>query len=85
MAKQVSLQILRILEENTDMEHMLSKQDILQKLADRYETYIEEGAFYRKIEELEEAGYDRFCRRLERIRSIFGISKRSVFVRSGSQ
>ena len=57
MAKQVSLQILRILEENTDREHMLSKEEILQMLGDIYDTYIGEGAFYRKIEELEEAGY----------------------------
>ena len=57
MAKQVSLQILRILEENTDREHMLSKEDILQELGNIYDTYIGEGAFYRKIEELEEAGY----------------------------
>lgn len=57
MAKQVSLEILRILEEETDKEHMLSKEEILERLGERFETYIGEGAFYRKIDELEEAGY----------------------------
>ena len=57
MAKQVSLEILRILEEQTDSEHMLSKKEILDELSNRFATYIEEGAFYRKIEELEAAGY----------------------------
>ncbi len=51
------LKLLQIFEDKTDEEHMLTKNEILQELADEgYET-INEKQFYRKIEELRENGY----------------------------
>ena len=51
------LQILQILEEETDSEHALTKMEILQRLEDAGYESINEKQFYRKIEELKENGY----------------------------
>lgn len=52
------LRLLRIFEEETDNDHMLTKAEILDKLErEGYET-IGEKQFYRKIEELRENGYE---------------------------
>ena len=57
MAREVALHILQILETETSKEKMLSKEEILQLLSDRYDILIEEKSFYRKIDEIIAAGY----------------------------
>ena len=58
MASNTILHILHILEQYTDRNHMLSKEEILKKLQEDEFITLEEKAFYRKIEELRELGYD---------------------------
>lgn len=58
MASNTILHILHILEQYTDRNHMLSKEDILKKLQEDEFITLEEKAFYRKIEELRELAYD---------------------------
>ena len=58
MAKEVALELLKILEEYSDKDHGLSKEQIFQLLLDNYGRELEEKAFYRKIEELQNAGFD---------------------------
>lgn len=57
MANGTVLQLLRTLEKYTDREHSLSKEEILQIMQDDYDVCMEEKAFYRKIDELEGAGF----------------------------
>lgn len=57
MAKEVALSLLKILEEHTDRTHMLSKKELLDILLSDYGIDIEEKSFYRKIKEIEDAGY----------------------------
>lgn len=57
MAKEIALEILKILEKYSDKEHKLTKGQIMDFLCDEYDRSIEEKAFYRKIEELQNAGY----------------------------
>lgn len=57
MAKEIALELLKILEEETDKGHKLSKEQLLQELLDRYNTDIEDKSFYRKIQEIEAAGF----------------------------
>ena len=58
MASNTILHILHILEQYTDRNHMLSKEEILKELQEDEFITLEEKAFYRKIEELRELGYD---------------------------
>lgn len=58
MANGTVLQLLKVLEKYTDIDHAMSKENILQKMLNDYGTDMEEKAFYRKIAELQEVGYD---------------------------
>ena len=58
MASNTILHILHILEQYTDRNHMLSKEEILKELQEDEFITLEEKAFYRKIEELRALGYD---------------------------
>lgn len=58
MASNTILHILHILEEYTDQHRMLSKDEILKKLQEEEYITLEEKAFYRKIDELKQVGYD---------------------------
>lgn len=58
MASNTILHILHILEQYIDRNHMLSKEEILKELQEDEFITLEEKAFYRKIEELRELGYD---------------------------
>ena len=55
--KNTVLQLLQILENETDAENMLTKAQILQMMADNGYS-MEEKQFYRKIEELRDNGYN---------------------------
>jgi len=58
MAANSSLYILKILEEHSDESHPLSKNDILDYLEKEHDLSMEEKQFFRKIEELDEAGFN---------------------------
>lgn len=51
------LRLLKIFEEETDNEHMLTKNEIMQKLVDYGFDAIEQKQFYRKLDELRNNGY----------------------------
>lgn len=61
-SKEIALELLKILEEHTDKEHLLSKEELIQKhyedyRADDGEDEIQAKTFYSKIDELEAAGF----------------------------
>lgn len=61
-SKEIALELLKILEENTDRNHLLSKEQIIQEhfdlyRADKGKDEIQEKTFYVKIDEIEAAGF----------------------------
>ena len=61
-SKEIALELLKVLEENTDKNHLLSKEQIIQKHLNQYRTDneekgIQEKTFYVKIDEIEAAGF----------------------------
>lgn len=52
------IRILKVLEENTDSIHGMTKKEILQQLSLQYGDEPEEKAFARQIKILKESGYD---------------------------
>ena len=52
------LPILKILEDRTDEENMLTKVEILDILGEKYHIFIDERQFYRKIEALQKNGFE---------------------------
>lgn len=57
MSREIALELLKIFEEYTDRDHKLTKENLAQLLENKYNRTIEEKAFYRKIEELQSAGF----------------------------
>lgn len=57
MTRETALELLKILEEYSDRDNKLSKGAILAYMENIYNHSIEEKAFYRKIEELQKAGF----------------------------
>lgn len=61
-SKEIALELLKILEEETDKEHLLSKEQLIQAHYDEYrwedgKDPIGEKTFYAKIDEIHEAGF----------------------------
>ena len=57
MARETALELLKIFEEYSDKNNKLSKKEILDYLSEKYNHTIDEKAFYRKVEELQKAGF----------------------------
>ena len=59
-SKEIALELLKILEENTDRNNLLSKKDLVELHGDKYrddEDDIQDKTFYVKMDEIEAAGF----------------------------
>ncbi len=60
-SKEIALELLKVLEENTDKNHLLSKRELIELHAEKYrdddEKDLQEKTFYVKIDEIEAAGF----------------------------
>ena len=57
MRREASLELLKIFEEYSDRDNKLSREEVLQYMRNLYDHDIDDKAFYRKIEELKNAGF----------------------------
>ena len=56
--KHSSFALLRILEEETDEEHILTANQLMSRLAEQYDLHVERRTLYSNIEILRQAGYE---------------------------